>query len=135
MSGCERSLSAFVVAVAGSLGCDSFSHIEFRQRTSPPLETSLAFEGITIHAGTTVAAVAVPMDDDEQKEDETIVELEAINSGVLGVSRTAEGADEDAPPHTRWTFVLWGVAPGTTSVIVRIDEEEEAEIPATVVEQ
>lgn len=115
------------IAVAGLTGCGGFDRLDFSFESAPPDNATVTYGDIHIHDGIAVGVIARPMDGNDEMDEDTVVELESKNPGILGVSRAVE-RDEDDPPK----FVLFGVSPGTTSVTVRIDGNVEGEIPATV---
>jgi hypothetical protein len=128
------------VAVAGlatTLGCGGFDELEFTYNSVPPDNATVSFDGIFIHEAVAVGVTARPLDGGEVMADDTRVELVSQNPGVLGVAfvaRPRDPADTDGTEGS-WDFVIWGVQPGQTVVTVRIDGENEAEIPATVERQ
>jgi hypothetical protein len=135
MSGrrCGAVLAAAALA-AGLLGCSGFDRLEFYYESAPPDGAVVSFESISIHEGIAVGVEARPIDGDEVMDEETVVELDSRNPGILGVARSEpdDGDDDDDAEVGDWKFVIYGVSPGTTQVVVTIDDEIEAEIDATV---
>lgn len=128
------------VAITGALaafvaGCSGFDRLDFVYESAPPDDAIVSFEGIEIHAGIAVGVEARPVDGDEIMDEDTQVELDSRNPGVLGIAPAQPDEDVDNDDKYNWKFVVFGVGPGTTQVVVTIDGEIEAEIPAVVQEQ
>jgi hypothetical protein len=121
----KQLLSVMVIAALGALatGCGpDFERIDFANRTTPPVTTVIAYEGIEFKVGIAVATIATAVADGEDMDEETVIGLEPVNSDVIGVDPTIEAN----------SFVIYGVGPGTTTINVEIDGELEGEIPVTV---
>ena len=115
--------AALALVVLGAFGCSSYDQTDFNMRTTPPVPASITNDHFTITEGMSVGFIATPMDGAEEMEGD--FRLETADSTILGIAR---GTVEHS-------FVVWGVAPGTTTVRVRLDGKVEAQIPATVVAQ
>lgn len=115
--------AAIALLALGAFGCSSYDQTDFNFRTSPPVPVSITNDHITITEGISIGFIAIPMDGAEEMEGD--FRLETGDATILGIGRgTAERS-----------FVAWGVAPGTTTVRVRLDGRVEAQIPATVLAQ
>lgn len=129
-------VAAVLVAGLGSLGCSSFERLDFILQAAPPDNAIVTFEHISMHEGVAVGVDVRPLEDDGEIMDrETVVELFSRDPRVLGVGPgfqliDADDDPEDVPPN--WSFVLFGAAPGETSVSVVIDGDTEADIPAFI---
>ncbi len=117
-------LAPIAILALGAVACGpSYDQTDFNFRTSPPVPVSITNDRFTVTEGIAVGFIALPMSGSKEMEGE--FRLETSDSTILGVSRGT--ADR--------SFVVWGVAPGTTTVRVRLDGEVEAQIPATVTAQ
>ena len=106
-----------------AVGCHPYDQTDFNFRTAPPVPVSITNDHISITEGVAVGFIATPMSGSKEMDGD--FRLETSDSTILGVSRGT--ADH--------SFVVWGVAPGSTMVRVRLDGEVEAQIPATVAAQ
>ena len=111
-------------------GCSGFDRLDFTYRSAPADNASVTYEAVRMHEGIAVGVAARPMDDDEQMDTDTVVQLETKNPGVVQVAPAPrdEDLEEDAP----YEFVIWGVAAGEASLGVIIDGELEGEIPVFI---
>lgn len=108
----------------GAVACGpSYDQTDFNFRTAPPVPVSINNDHISVTEGIAVGFIAQPMSGSEGMEGD--FSLETSDSTILGVSRG--NADH--------SFVVWGVAPGSATVRVRLDGSVEAQIPATVTAQ
>jgi hypothetical protein len=128
--------AAALTLSAGLLGCGGFDRLDFTYDSAPLANTSVTFEEIRIPVGFAVGVEARPIDGDEVMDEDTLVRLDSKSPGVLGVGpQEPEETDDDDTQVANWKFVFWGVSEGSTKVTVTIDDEIEAEIPATVTAQ
>ena len=122
-----------LAALGGAAGCGGFDRLDFQYKSAPPDGATVSFDQIRIHEGIAVGVKALPYDGNDLMDEETLVELDTANPGVLGVGRGVEDADFDADDEcANWNFVLYGAGEGTTELTVRIDEDLEARIPVFV---
>jgi hypothetical protein len=115
---------ALILAAVGTTGCGpDFGSVNFTNRTTPPVETVVDFEGISIRVGIAAGVITTPLDENGKAMDEdTIVDLQSLDPRIVGVDPVIEAG----------SFVIYGVSPGTTSIGVDIDGTHEADIPVTV---
>lgn len=121
----KKSLFAFTLALAlGALaGCaPRYDHLEFTQRTSPPLPASLAPSGVSIPVGVAVAIAPIAIDDGGDPMEDVNLALVSSNSGVLGLD---SAGDEG--------FVLYGASVGQATISVFVDGDPVDTIPAVVI--
>lgn len=129
----SATLVCLALGLAGT-ACSGFDSLDITFKSAPPDNATVTFEQIRIHEGIAVGITARPMDGDEQMDEDTQLVLESRNPGVLGVA-PGEQDDQDEDPEDRppnYNFVLFGAKAGTTSVVVLVDGDIEAEIPAVV---
>jgi hypothetical protein len=111
----------FALASLGAVACGpSYDHTDFTMRTSPPVPVSITNDHFTVTEGIAVGFIAQPMSGTKPMDGDYAIETS--DASILGVSKG--NADH--------SFVVWGVSPGTTVVRVRLDGNDEAQIPATV---
>lgn len=116
-------LFAFAALAALSAGCaPEFDHLEFSNRTSPPVGVTVAYDSIRVTEGIAVGVDAIPFAGSHEMDEETTVELRSDDTSVLGVD----------PALDRWSFVVYGVNHGSTKVTVVIDGAVSGSIPAIV---
>lgn len=115
---------ALILAAVGATGCGpDFGSLKFTKRTTPPVETVVDFDGISIRVGVAAGVITEPLDDDgDVMDDDTTVDLQSVDPRIVGVDPVIEAG----------SFVIYGVSPGTTSIGVDIDGNHEADIPVTV---
>lgn len=121
----RRILAAITAfAAIGAAGCGpDFGSLDFASRTSPPAETVIDFDGISIRVGIAAGVIVTPLDDDgDRMDEETTVDLNAADTKVVGVDPVLEAG----------SFVIYGVSPGNTTISVEVDGSHEANIPVTV---
>ena len=121
-------LSLAAVALGG---CSGFDRLDFHDKSAPPDNAVVQYEGIRIHEGIAVGVVGRPMDGNDVMSDDTKVELESRDPNVLGVGPGVPDDPNDSS-KANWNFVFYGVSAGSTSVLVRVNGENQSEIPATV---
>lgn len=125
-----------MIAAAGALaimsGCSGFERIDFVYDTSLPVDVLLNDEQIRIPEGVAVITQALPTASDGVMARSTEVQLTSKDPGVLGIALALPEDFKDTDENAQWSFVLFGVKPGTTMVTVRIDGAMEGEIPAFV---
>jgi hypothetical protein len=113
-------------------GCGDFDRIDFQFDSTPPVDVYVTFEEIRIPEGVAVITTARPMAGDSVMARETSVELKSTAPDVMGVAWALPPQLPDTSERPPWSFVLFGVAAGSTTVTVRIDGEERGEIPTIV---
>jgi hypothetical protein len=123
MRSIARLLPAALLALSAVACGPSYDETDFQMRTAPPAPASIQNDHFTVTEGIAVGFIATPMSGKDPMDGD--FRLETGDSTILGVARG--NADH--------SFVVWGVAPGTTTVRVRLDGKVEAQIPATVVAQ
>lgn len=112
------------VALAALSGCGpTFDHLEFRERTTPPLTVSLLANEVVIPEGIAVAFEPIPMTQTDAIEDANL-DLLSSNEAVLGLDRTIDGA-----------YVIYGASVGVAQVNVFLDGEQVGVVPAKVTPQ
>ena len=118
---------AALASLAVLTGCSGFDRLDFTFESAPPDNATVSYADIRIHSGIAVGVIARPMEGNDEMDSDTLVQLESKNPAILGVN-PAVREDPDDPPK----FVLFGASAGSTTVVVRIDGETQAEIPANV---
>lgn len=123
---------ALLGALASLAACDSFDHLEISLNSTPPVPVVVTYDQIKVPEGVAVIATTRPMSDTGVMSTDTEVQLNAVDSDVLGVSFALpfEAASESSGPQ--WTFVLMGLRVGSTTLNVRVDGDEKKQIPVTV---
>lgn len=121
-----------VGALAGLCGCSGFERIDFVYDTSLPVDVLLSYEQIRIPEGVAIITQARPTAGDGLMARSTEIQLTPKDPGVLGVALALPEDFNDSSESAQWSFVLFGVKPGTTAVTVRIDGATEGEIPAFI---
>lgn len=117
--------AAAAVALATLAGCGpTYDHLEFGQKTSPPLFVDLRPEGITLPEGIAVAVAPIPIAEGGDRMEDRVVTLISGDTGVLGCDRIPETG-----------FVLYGARAGQARLSVFVDGEAVETIPAQVVKQ
>ncbi len=104
-------LSTLVVGCGFDLG--------FKDKSSPPLATTVSAESISIYEGIAIGVAVLDGDDPVDSSDSVSL---SIDDPILGIE----------PTNQQNEFVVFGVAPGKTTVHVMVNGEEEASIPAEV---
>jgi hypothetical protein len=133
MSATLRALWAMPLLLAAT-GCGGFDRLDMVLRSAPADGATLTSDEIRLHEGVAVGFAARPMEDDnEQMDEETVVRLESGNPGIFQVAPSPR--DEDLGDEAPYEFVIWGVAPGESSLGVFIDGDFETEIPVFIDEQ
>lgn len=128
--------SAFAAACLGAVaGCSDFERIDFQYSPGLPLDIQLSYEEIRLPAGIAVTTIARPMASDGLMSRDTVVELTTGDPGVLGVAFALPNELGVSSENADWTFVIYAVKAGTTTVPVRIDGTEEGSIPVIVLPQ
>lgn len=125
-----KSAIAAALVLAGATGCSGFDHLDFTFKSAPPDGATVTFEHIQIHEGIALGVTARPMDGSDTLDESTVVQLESRDPGILGVGPGLP--DDDDEDTANWSFVIFGAKAGTTTITVRIDNDLEGEIPATV---
>lgn len=133
-------LVALLGAAAMLMGCGRDFSMDFVLLSKPAgaSEIAMSFDRIQLEEGFAVAVQAVPLDNSDQMEWETQVEL--FDTGfdeIVRIERMEfdEDLEERKDRDLRtgdWNFVLAGAATGSTTMEVWIDGELEAEIPVFV---
>lgn len=114
------------LALSALAGCGPhFDHLDFAEKTTPPLPVSLQPNGVTIPEGIAVAFTPIAMDGGERIEDAQ-VELVTSDASVLGVDRAADSEDG---------YVIYGVHAGHARISIFVDGSAEGTLPATVTAQ
>lgn len=132
MSHPMRALWAALPLLLAATGCSDFERLDMALRSAPADGAILESDEIRLHQGIAVGFAAYPMEDgNDRMDEETVVRLESGNPGIFEVAPAPREDDEDAP----YEFVIWGVAPGESSMGVFIDGEFETEIPVIIDEQ
>lgn len=131
-------LVARVLALgAAALGCGGVDGLDVTFESAPPDDVVVSFDRIELHVGIAVGVTVAPREDGEPMDAATPVELVSRDPSVLEVAPGVpdppdpEAEKDDEPPPNRH-FVLVGVAHGSTHVLLRVDGDDEKEIPATV---
>lgn len=123
--------AALATAALVLAGCGpDLNEVKFQIRTAPPGNAALTVssEGIRMPVGVAVAVLVTPYDEsgeimEEDEDDETArLELSSSDARVFGADRIS--LDERS-------FVLYGVAPGTTELEARF-EDDSLFIPVTI---
>ncbi|APR81381.1 Hypothetical protein A7982_06728 [Minicystis rosea] len=117
--------AASMIMGAALTGCGPrFDHLDFAQRTSPPLTATLSSTLVSIPAGIAVAFDPLPREDDGELIEKVEVDLVSSNIGVLGVDHDTEDG-----------FVIYGVSEGSATISIFLDGEAVGTLPATVTKQ
>jgi hypothetical protein len=122
----KQSLFACAAALVTSalMGCTpGYDHLDFAQRTSPPLPADLSANGVTIPVGIAVGIAPIAIDDSGDPMEDVNLSLVSSSSSILGL----DGAGDDG-------FVIYGVAPGQATISVFVDGTPVDTIPAVVIE-
>jgi len=107
-------------------GCTpDFDRLDFVSRTTPPNDVTLTFERVDMQTGVAVGVIVVPSANGEEMDDDILVEIRSKNTDVLGVDPALEDR----------SFVIYGVGPGTTDIVIEIDGSYRGTIPASVILQ
>jgi hypothetical protein len=126
---------ALLVMVTAA-GCGGFDRLDFQYKSAPPDGATVSFDQIRIHEGIAVGVKALPYEGKDLMDEDTLVELDTANPGVLGVGRGIQDVDWDGDDErSNWNFVIFGAGAGSTEVTVRIDGDLEARIQAVVESQ
>jgi hypothetical protein len=112
-------------------GCSANYSVSFDYNSAPPDDALIDGQQIRIHEGIAVGVDAHPVEDGELMDTQTLIHLESEDPGVLGIA-SAISPDAEEREGVNWSFVIFGVKAGSTSVTVFIDGEREVEIPAVV---
>ena len=130
----KPSLSLLLSAVALTTlsGCADFDHVEFVLDGTPPVAAVVTFEEIRLPEGVAVLTTARPMTDSGVMSRDTVIELKPTDERIFGVAWALPHELDEETERASWSFVLFGAAPGSTTVNVRIDGTYEAEIPALI---
>jgi hypothetical protein len=119
-------LAVAALALSALTGCGPhFDHLDFEEKTTPPLPVSLLSTGVTVPVGVAVAFAPIAMDGTERMEDAK-VDLVSSDASVLGVDRAV---DESAG------YVIYGVRAGHAQISIFVDGSAEGSLPATVTAQ
>jgi len=117
-------LALSVLALSAIAGCGPhFDHLDFIERTTPPMTVSLLSTGVSIPEGIAVAFTPLAMDGSTRMEDAQ-VDLVTSDDGVLGLDR----AEDEG-------FVMYGVHPGHANISIFVDGEAVGTLPASVTPQ
>jgi hypothetical protein len=122
---------AIAASIGGLLGCSSFDRLDFQYKSAPPDNAIVTYDAIRMHEGIAVGVVARPMDGNDVMSDDTRVELQSQNPGVIGVGQGVADDPNDTS-QANWNFVFYGVGVGSAQIIVRVDGSQQTEIPVTV---
>ncbi len=119
-------LFALGLSAAVLSGCGpDFERLDFQNRTTPPVAVTVDYTNVTIPVGIAVGVIATPYAGGDPMDEDTLVELESDDTGVIGADRAIEHG----------SFVLYGVGAGTANINVRVDGDIQGSIPATVMLQ
>jgi hypothetical protein len=114
-------------------GCSSDYSVDFYYNSAPPDDALIDGHQIRIHEGIAVGVDAHPIEDGERMDTKTLLHLVSEDLGVLGIaSAISNHVDVEEREGVNWSFVIFGVKAGSTTVTVFIDGEREVEIPAVV---
>ena len=116
-------LAVLFAAAALFVGCAKYDHVAFTNVHGATDRADLGNEGITVVQGFAVAATSKAIDDDGDEMDD--LTLHADDTAPLGV----------APGPEASTYVFYGRSVGNGVIRVRIDGDQVATIPVTVVAQ
>ena len=124
-----RETAFAVLAVAALTGCSApgYDHTAFGLSGADSTEVQLS--PLVLPEGAVVVLTATPMSSDGPLGGDFTFDLTSSNAGVIGV----EPALGEQPGMAE--FVFFGVGPGEASILVTVNEEAEAPIPATVLAQ
>jgi hypothetical protein len=110
---------------AVTLACDSYEGVTLEATTTAPLAASVDETAVNMPAGVAIAVRVVAQGTSDPENDQPVIDLSTGNADVLGVAPTLEEG----------VFVLYGVAPGSTSIKVRVEGHDDETVPVTVTPQ
>ncbi len=137
----KAGLWALVAVALGATGCAEDIKLDFRIQSAPPGTAHFDSRSIDITEGLAVVAVAVPLEEDDDRLDwETSVELDTLNPQVLTVTRLEYPEDEeDRKEESRrngdWYFTFAAASVGNTTLEYYVDGDFEGEITVRVIPQ
>ena len=116
-------LALFLLLSAVFTGCAEYDHVVFSDIHGATDRAALANEGITLVQGYAVAATSKAIDSNNDEMDD--LTLHSDDSAPIGV----------APGPDSGTYVFYGRTVGTGIIRVRVEGDQVATIPITVVPQ
>ena len=123
--GLRRLGLAASLALAAACGSENrLERVDFSYETSPPDQADVTASFVTLRVGQAVAVRAHPVMSDDPLEDDDRLELRSRDRAILGLDEGDE----------RFLFVLYGVAPGETSVQAFVNGRPGPVITASVVD-
>jgi hypothetical protein len=124
-----RETAFAVLAIAALTGCSPPAYDHLVLAFSGAGSTEVQLSPLALPEGVVVVLTATPMSSDGPLGGDFTFDLTSSNVGVVGVEPALGG------PTDRAEFVFFGVGPGEASVLVTVNDEAEAPIPATVLAQ
>jgi hypothetical protein len=103
-------------------GCAPDQWVELEPITELPSQTVLQSDRIQILEGRAVGVEAIAIENNKRLDD-VALDLVVDVDGIIGVDRGLAAN----------TFVIFGIAPGSTSVDIYFDDELVGDMPAVVV--
>ena len=107
----------------GATGCSNEYWVDFQIITEAPPSVQVDDSRIEIPAGRAVGVRAVPIEDGERQE--VTLDMRPARPGIVGIEESLEDG----------VWVIYGAAPGATSVDLYFGGELVGEMPAVVTEE
>lgn len=115
-------VAACLFVLAGAAGCNSDYSLETRDLTSPPVSASVTGDRMEIPMGIAVGFTAVAKRGGDEIDEDAEVTMVSSDPDIA----------EIAPTTAERGFVVWGVAKGTTTLVLRVDGADRLSIPVEV---
>lgn len=129
---CAAALAVF------SVGCGHEYDADLTVLSDPPRSVEVSSRSLAIDEGLAVAVEAIPIEDDERMDWDTLVEVQSLDQSVLEVHRLAydeakeRAKDDEEDREGDWRFMLYARAAGTTTLLVTVGDDGELDVPVAV---